>query len=183
QRLEKLHLVHLRKVDWAVGARWMYAHLLDGDLASNTLSWQWVAGTWTGKPYLFNAENVARYTPKSWQGRHNTGTAIDRRYDQLERFASSSFDAGPEPIASTYEGFDEPSVFTLPPPETCSVNAGAKHWAQARYLIHPWCLHLEGAERSASIGILLTDFHAQYPWSEQRWRWVLSALSRVTCAL
>ena len=57
------YLVHLRKTDWKAGAMWMYRHLLDGDLASNALSWQWVAGTLTGKPYLFNAENVERYAP------------------------------------------------------------------------------------------------------------------------
>lgn len=39
------YVVHLRKVHWRAGADWLYAHLLDGDLASNHLSWQWVAGT------------------------------------------------------------------------------------------------------------------------------------------
>ena len=46
------YLVHLRKTDWKAGALWMYRHLLDGDLASNTLSWQWVAGTLTGNTTL-----------------------------------------------------------------------------------------------------------------------------------
>jgi deoxyribodipyrimidine photo-lyase len=77
------YVVHIRKVDWRVGARWMYGHLLDGDLASNTLSWQWVAGTWTGKPYLFNAENVARYAP----GFDHRGTAIDSTYEALDEIA------------------------------------------------------------------------------------------------
>ena len=39
------YLVHLRKVHWRAGADWMLGHLLDGDLASNHLSWQWVAGS------------------------------------------------------------------------------------------------------------------------------------------
>ena len=39
------YLVHPRKVHWRAGADWLYGHLLDGDLASNHLSWQWVAGT------------------------------------------------------------------------------------------------------------------------------------------
>ncbi len=30
---------------WKVPAQWMYYHLLDGDWASNALSWQWVAGS------------------------------------------------------------------------------------------------------------------------------------------
>jgi deoxyribodipyrimidine photo-lyase len=39
------YVIHLRKVHWRAGADWLYGHLLDGDLASNHLSWQWVAGT------------------------------------------------------------------------------------------------------------------------------------------
>ena len=30
---------------WLKPAQWMYYHLLDGDWGSNSLSWQWVAGT------------------------------------------------------------------------------------------------------------------------------------------
>ncbi len=32
---------------WPAGARWFLDHLIDGDLASNTHGWQWVAGTGT----------------------------------------------------------------------------------------------------------------------------------------
>jgi deoxyribodipyrimidine photo-lyase len=60
------YVVHVRKVDWRIAADWLYGHLLDGDLASNHLSWQWVAGTGSSKPYLFNADNVARYAPAPW---------------------------------------------------------------------------------------------------------------------
>ncbi len=80
------YLVHIRKVHWRVGADWMYAHLLDGDLASNHLSWQWVAGTGSHKPYLFNAGNVARYAPPSW---HSPGTVIDASYEALEALSRS----------------------------------------------------------------------------------------------
>ena len=68
------YVVHVRKVHWRCGADWLYGHLLDGDLASNHLSWQWVAGTGSRKPYLFNADNVARYAPASW---HSPGSVID----------------------------------------------------------------------------------------------------------
>ena len=41
------------KLDWQLGADWFLAHLIDGDAASNTLSWRWVAGLHTqGKTYL-----------------------------------------------------------------------------------------------------------------------------------
>jgi deoxyribodipyrimidine photo-lyase len=32
-------------IDWTRGARWFMRHLVDGDLASNQLNWQWVAGS------------------------------------------------------------------------------------------------------------------------------------------
>jgi deoxyribodipyrimidine photo-lyase len=56
------YLVHWRRVKWQVGARWFLTHLLDGDPASNNLSWQWVASTFSHKPYFFNRENLERYT-------------------------------------------------------------------------------------------------------------------------
>ncbi len=51
------------RLPWQVGADFFLRHLLDGDPASNTLSWRWVAGLHTrGKHYLARAENIAHYT-------------------------------------------------------------------------------------------------------------------------
>ena len=48
---------------WVLGADFFLRHLLDGDPASNTLSWRWVAGLHTrGKAYAARAENIRRYT-------------------------------------------------------------------------------------------------------------------------
>ncbi len=55
-------LVHVRGVRWQVGADWFLSHLIDGDPASNHLSWQWVAGTFSAKPYIFNRENLETFT-------------------------------------------------------------------------------------------------------------------------
>ncbi|MDG4869753.1 FAD-binding domain-containing protein, partial [Guyparkeria sp. 1SP6A2] len=90
---------------------WLYGHLLDGDLASNHLSWQWVAGTGSGKPYLFNADNVARYAPPHW---HSPGTVIDASYLALDRLARQSAawhggEAAGPPLA-------EPQCTAEPPP-------------------------------------------------------------------
>jgi deoxyribodipyrimidine photo-lyase len=49
-------------VRWQAGARWFLAHLLDGDPASNNLSWQWVASSFSHKPYLFNRANLERFS-------------------------------------------------------------------------------------------------------------------------
>ncbi len=51
------------RLQWVLGADFFYRHLLDGDPASNTLSWRWVAGLHTrGKPYLARADNISTYT-------------------------------------------------------------------------------------------------------------------------
>jgi deoxyribodipyrimidine photo-lyase len=51
------------RLPWALGAEFFLCHLVDGDPASNTLSWRWVAGLHTrGKPYVARAENIRRYT-------------------------------------------------------------------------------------------------------------------------
>lgn len=51
------------RLPWQLGADLFMRHLLDGDAASNTLSWRWVAGLHTrGKAYAARAENIRRYT-------------------------------------------------------------------------------------------------------------------------
>jgi deoxyribodipyrimidine photo-lyase len=56
------YVVHWRRVKWQAGAHWFLQHLLDGDPASNNLSWQWVASTFSHKPYFYNRENVEKFT-------------------------------------------------------------------------------------------------------------------------
>jgi deoxyribodipyrimidine photo-lyase len=58
------YMVHWRRIRWQVGAKFFLEHLLDGDPASNNMSWQWVASTFSHKPYFFNRENLERYTEK-----------------------------------------------------------------------------------------------------------------------
>lgn len=61
------------RLPWTLGADFFLRHLLDGDPASNTLSWRWVGGLQTiGKTYLARPDNIAKYT----EGRFNpTGLA------------------------------------------------------------------------------------------------------------
>ncbi|CUH42841.1 FAD-binding domain-containing protein [Ruegeria atlantica] len=58
------------RIPWQLGADFFLRHLLDGDPASNTLSWRWVGGLHTkGKNYLARADNIARYTEGRFQPR------------------------------------------------------------------------------------------------------------------
>lgn len=63
---------------WLTPSRWMYYHLLDGDIASNSLSWQWVAGAFSSKKYYCNQENIDRYTHSEQRG-----TFLDLSYESL----------------------------------------------------------------------------------------------------
>lgn len=56
------YVVHWLRVRWQAGAHWFLTHLLDGDPGSNNLSWQWVASTFSSKPYFFNRNNLEKYT-------------------------------------------------------------------------------------------------------------------------
>ena len=48
---------------WELGARFFMKYLFDGDAASNTLSWRWVAGIQTqGKNYLARESNIRKFT-------------------------------------------------------------------------------------------------------------------------
>ncbi|WP_394153976.1 FAD-binding domain-containing protein [Loktanella salsilacus] len=81
------------ELPWVLGADLFLRHLLDGDAASNTLSWRWVAGLHTrGKTYLATADNIARYT----NGRFN-----------------------PDGLAQTAPALDGPP---LPAPRPCPVS-------------------------------------------------------------
>ena len=62
-------------LDWGRGARWFMQHLVDGDLASNQLNWQWVAGTATDPAPYFRIFNPVT------QGRqHDPGGDYVRRW-------------------------------------------------------------------------------------------------------
>jgi len=208
------YVVHIRKVHWRIGADWLYGHLLDGDLASNHLSWQWVAGTGSSKPYLFNADNVARYAPPAW---HSPGSVIDQSYEALDRiarqsarsserssdrssdrpserslerslersseFQGSAVSAAPDSGLAHANPQIEPPVSAIPPAEfgwtspDAAVVEGREVW-----LVHPWNLGELPADLPSGtvvVGLLVSDFHRAWPWSEARWRFVCSRMTEL----
>ncbi len=51
------------ELPWQLGAEFFMQHLYDGDTASNTLGWRWVAGVQTqGKHYLASEWNIKKFT-------------------------------------------------------------------------------------------------------------------------
>jgi deoxyribodipyrimidine photo-lyase len=182
------YVVHIRRVHWRTGADWLVSHLLDGDLASNHLSWQWVAGTASPKPYLFNADNVARFAPQAW---HSAGTAIDRPYEQLEAIAR-----GAEPTVCPKACLEDSApcgslselVLQSVPPSVSGIGApdvesdscirGREVW-----LVHPWALrpppsHI--APDAVILGVYPLEHLKTWPWPLGRWQWVDAAMSGIT---
>ncbi len=166
------YVIHLRKVHWRVGADWMYGHLLDGDLPSNHLSWQWIAGTFSRRPYLFNADNVKRYAAHL----DSSGTSVDRGYEELGDLAQSNLVVAAEPGERT-PVVEPPALFALPPGVLAraglpDLGTGDVAW------VHPWSL----GERPAAtrvIGVIHAPFHSRFPWSQRRWAFVMAAMREI----
>ncbi len=56
------------ELPWQLGAEFFMQHLYDGDTASNTLGWRWVAGVQTqGKHYLASEWNIKKFTNNRFQ--------------------------------------------------------------------------------------------------------------------
>ncbi|MFM7312376.1 MAG: FAD-binding domain-containing protein [Cyanobium sp.] len=94
------YVVHWRRVRWQAGARWFLTHLLDGDPASNNLSWQWVASAFSHKPYIFNRANLERFS----SGRHcdhcpkaRSGCPFEASYEALQAQLFRAHDPRSEP--------------------------------------------------------------------------------------
>lgn len=66
------------KIHWFMPAQWMYYYLLDADWASNALSWQWVAGSFSSKKYYANQENINKFC-----GTNQSNTFLDVPYENF----------------------------------------------------------------------------------------------------
>ncbi len=72
---------------WQKGAEFFMKHLFDGDAASNTLSWRWVAGLQTkGKHYVAQSWNISKFTNNKYKIvklNENALPVIDKREYKL----------------------------------------------------------------------------------------------------
>lgn len=136
---------------WKAPARWMYYHLLDGDWASNALSWQWVSGANSGKQYLANQGNINRYCRSEQRG-----TFLDVGY---EEFAAMGVPAELVEIA-----VPELPAPELPANETLALSAERPTCVYTYYSLDPqW-----RADEAANRVLLLEPSHfARYPVSQR----------------
>ena len=63
------------ELPWELGADFFLRHLMDGDPASNTLAWRWVAGLQTkGRPYIARVSNISKFTDGRYCPTHQLNT-------------------------------------------------------------------------------------------------------------
>ncbi len=76
------------KLPWQLGAEFFLQHLLDGDAASNTLGWRWVAGVQTkGKNYIAKEWNIKLFSDNRFQNiklNEDAQTIFDSRTYSIE---------------------------------------------------------------------------------------------------
>lgn len=134
---------------WWAPSQWMYYHLLDGDLASNSLSWQWVAGSNSNKKYFANQENINKYC-----NTQQSGTFLDVPYE-----AFNDFDI-PERLLSTVSFHKETP---LPTSDTLALNTEAPTLLYTYYNLDPKWREDADANR---ILILEPSLFKQFPVSK-----------------
>jgi len=153
------------RLPWELGAAFFYEHLLDGDAASNTLSWRWVAGLQTaGKTYVARADNIAHYT----EGRCAPAAA---------QLASAAFAITEEPL---------PKVAAWAEDGLWTVSAGAAVGGDAGKGVGLW-LHAEdlavevgelAGEKFAAVNAAWpTGIAARAGWSDGVTAWTRAALA------
>ncbi len=195
------YVVHLRHVHWKAGADWMYGHLIDGDLASNHLSWQWVAGTFSTKPYLFNADNVSKYAPAKW---HCHKTPLDTSYESLERMAFGESESDRHAFVKLaqycqqkWPAIEEPRRYSIPPVAilsdlACRIFDGsdvAIGGDRPIEIVHAWSLRASSLVANVDtqvpvrLGVIHLPWHAQWPWSHRRWEFVLKRMGSLCDAI
>lgn len=80
------------RLPWQLGADFLIRHLLDGDPASNTLSWRWVSGLHTpGKTYLARVSNIANYTDNRFNPQGQLATSAS----PIEKFPTHTMEPLP----------------------------------------------------------------------------------------
>ena len=147
------------RLPWELGAAFFYEHLLDGDVASNTLSWRWVAGLQTpGKTYVARADNIAHYT----DGVHAP---------EAGRLASAPFAIKEDPLPKV-------AAWT----EDAAQVATLKTYERLGLWVHPEDLAVEQGEL-AGLKIQgvnaswLTGISARAGWSEKVSAWTRASLN------
>jgi len=154
------------RTHWLQPAQWLYYHLLDGDLASNSLSWQWIAGSASHRKYLANQDNINRYSKTE---QHNTW--LDHSYEELENTPV------PENLQDRIQSLLLPQSLNYPqvPTTTSSQIALRSMWN----LDPTWC---QSGDWQHVVFIERQQVKA-WPLSNNRWAFIESWAKRINAEI
>ncbi len=153
---------NLAQSHWLNPARWMYYYLLDGDWASNTCSWQWVAGANSNKKYYANQENINRFTHTE-----QSNTFLDRAYPDFDQRCI------PPELQQTQK-FEAATI--LPAPADIQLDPTRPTYLYNYYNLDPmW----HKGERGNRVLLLDPGFFAAYPVSQKCLDFVLELAKNI----
>ncbi len=156
-------VTNIGKAHWSYPAQWMYYHLLDGDLASNALSWQWVAGTSSSKKYYCNQVNINTYC-----GTEQTGTFLDHSYEHV-----MAMDC-PDELSET----TSPELITvLPSPPALQLDYSKPMLLYNSYTLDPQWRQTEDVNR---VLVLEPSHFSHYPVSGKVMEWILTLAKEIS---
>jgi deoxyribodipyrimidine photo-lyase len=155
-------ICNVAKYHWLEPAQWMYYHLLDGDLASNALSWQWCAGTFSNKLYYANQENINRYT-----GSQQRGTFLDFEYEDLP------LQPVPDHLSRSVEA---ELVFTLPVTKPLAIKPDVPTYIYTHYTLDPTFHEGEVGNR---ILVLEPSHFSKHPMAPKTMEFILSLAENI----
>jgi deoxyribodipyrimidine photo-lyase len=153
---------NIGRAHWKQPSEWLYYHLLDGDIASNTLSWQWVAGSFAPKKYFANQENINRYFFDDQRG-----TYLDTTYEELARMEV------PAPLSTT---FDQKLFTLLPEKKYPDLKPELPLYLYNSYHLDPLWRKGEKANR---VLLLEPSHFARFPVSEKVLGFILALAENV----
>ena len=154
---------NIGKSHWRVPAQWMYFYLLDADWASNALSWQWTAGTFSTKKYYANQENVNKYCAT----------------DQKDTFLDIAYEDLPElPVPEVLKETENPILKTdLPPKTAVEIDKALPTLVYNFYNLDPFWK----SDIKANRILLLEPTHFEkYPVSPETIDFILNLAKNIT---
>lgn len=153
---------NIGQTHWKLPAQWMYYHLLDADWASNALSWQWVAGTFSKKKYVANQSNINKFT-----GIQQKSTYLDIEYEDFAHLD----------VPKILQETTIPSLKTkLPKVDSISINVALPIYVYTFYNLDPYW----DKDTPANRILLLEPSHfEQYPISEKTMNFTLELAKNI----
>lgn len=156
-------ICNLAHYHWSTPSAWMYYYLLDGDLASNALSWQWCAATFSNKPYFVNQANINHYTRIEQRN-----TILDYSYDELPHL--------PVPNILKEKTDFIPKKFEMPS-QALSINPDLPTFIYTHYTLDPQFHVNESGNR---VLVLEPSHFARFPMSPKSMQFILDLAAQIS---